>query len=214
LSRVGQELLNVPFDEMVSKLAIAIAEGQLRLDAASLEITKAMGDVKRNPVSLPNILVDSKGELIDEEDPQIITSMIGAGFQPTFYQFTDTIIEVKMAISMERETEYETKSKGKRTTYSRTGNWFYSRTRITSTPVDARYSSTYSYHVEGSSLLRTKITPVPPNQFMQKILDMKAEAIRMQFELKIKEAELALAKKREDVDKKLVEADEKGKIPA
>ena len=119
MGRVGQELLNVPFDDMVAKLAIAIAEGQLRLDAASMEITKAMGDADANPVSLPNILVDSKGALISEDDPQIITSMIGAGFQPTFYQFTDTIIEVKMAITMERTAEYSRKTKGTKKTYLR-----------------------------------------------------------------------------------------------
>ena len=208
MSRVGQELLNVPFDDMVAKLAIAIAEGQLRLDAASMEITKAMGDAEENPVSLPNILVDSKGDLISEDNPQITTSMIGAGFQPTFYQFTDTIIEVRMAITMERTIDYTRKTKGTRKTYSRSGNWFYSNTRVTSTPVDAKYQSTYSYHVEGSSLVRTKITPVPPNQFMQKILDMKAEAIRMSFELKMQEAEQALNKKRDEIDKQLVAAEE------
>ena len=209
MSRVGQELLNVPFDDMVSKLAIAIAEGQLRLDAASMEITKAMGDAEENPVSLPNILVDENGDLISEDDPQITTSMIGAGFQPTFYQFTDTIIEVRMAITMERTIEYSRKTKGTRKTYSRSRNWFYSNTRVTATPVDAKYDSTYSYHVEGSSLLRTKITPVPPNQFMQKILDMKAEAIRLSFELKMQEAEQALNKKRDEIDKELVAAEEK-----
>jgi len=33
---------------------------------------------------------------------------------------------------------------------------------VTTTPVDATYSSKYSYSAEGASLLRTKLVPVPP----------------------------------------------------
>ena len=167
---------------MVAKLAIAIAEGQLRLDAASMEITKAMGDADENPVSLPNILVDSKGALISEDDPQITTSMIGAGFQPTFYQFTDTIIEVKMAISMNRSSQASVSVTAK------VGGAFIPY----SASITASYSSKYSYSVEGSSLLRTKITPVPPNQFIAKLYEMKATLMQkaQMVEIAKKEKEL------------------------
>ena len=201
MASVGQELLNVPFPAMVLKLASAIAEGQYQLDQVSMEIAKLMS---KTQVQIPDITNDDAGAYVE-------VSMLSAGFQPTFYQFTDTIIEVRMAITMERTIDYTKTTKGTRKTYSKRGNWFYSNTRVTSTPVDAKYSSTYSYHVEGSSLLRTKITPVPPNQFMQRILDMKAEAIRMQFELQIAEAELALGKKRDEIDKQLTAANEKNK---
>ena len=193
MSSIGQELLNVPFPAMVLKLASAIAEGQYNLDRVSMQIAKLMS---KTQVQIPDITNDDAGAYVE-------VSMLSAGFQPTFYQFTDTIIEIKMAITMNRSREASVSVTAK-----------YGGAFIPfSATVNASYSSKYSYSVEGSSLLRTKITPVPPNQFMQKILDMKAEAIRMQFELKIKEAELALAKKREDVDKKLIEADDKGKIP-
>jgi tetratricopeptide (TPR) repeat protein len=98
MPNVGQELLNVPFPEMVLKLACAIAEGQYKLDMVSCEIAKFMGDEKTAPVHLPD-LTDPDGKKV------IVTSLIGAGFQPTFYQFTDTIIEVKMAISMNKTTD-------------------------------------------------------------------------------------------------------------
>ena len=39
---VGQELLNVPFPEMVQKLALAIAEGQLALDMNSIEVERLL----------------------------------------------------------------------------------------------------------------------------------------------------------------------------
>jgi hypothetical protein len=186
---VGAELLNVPFPEMVLKLASAIAEGQFKLDQVSCKIAKFMGDKKVAPVYLPD-LTDPEGK------KEIVTSLIGAGFQPTFYQFTDTIIEVKMAISMNQTTEASVSA-------SASGGW-----GPFSASVNASYSSKYSYSVEGSSLLRTKITPLPPNTFMQRILDMKAQMLQQEFSLKMKEAELAIELKRKEIEAEMKKKEE------
>ncbi|HLQ83855.1 MAG TPA: hypothetical protein VK121_08470 [Pseudogracilibacillus sp.] len=190
MANVGQELLNVPFGDMVLKLATAIAEGQYKLDQTSCEIAKFMGDVKAAPVSLPDLTVG------EGEGSTIETSLIGAGFQPTFYQFTDTIIEVKMAITMNKSTE-------KSASVSAKGGF-----ACFSASVNASYSSKYSYSVEGSSLLRTKITPVPPNNFMQRILDMKAQQVQQKFELDLRKQEIALQKEQDEVDKKIEAAEQ------
>jgi hypothetical protein len=162
---------------MVLKLASAIAEGQYKLDMVSCKIAKFMGDKKAAPVYLPD-LTDEEGK------KEIVTSLIGAGFQPTFYQFTDTIIEVKMAISMNQTTEASISMEA-------SAGW-----GPFSASVNASYSSKYSYSVEGSSLLRTKITPLPPNPFMQKVLDMKAQQMQQEFNIKMKEMEIQLELKR------------------
>lgn len=188
MANVGQELLNVPFPEMVLKLATAIAEGQFKLDQVSCEIAKFMGDPEKATVHLPDLTSDDPNETI-------VTSLIGAGFQPTFYQFTDTIIEVKMAISMNKTTEAKVSASAK-------GGW-----GPYSASVNASYSSKYSYSVEGSSLLRTKITPLPPNTFMQRILDMKAQKLQQEFELKLKEAEIALENTRKEQETVMEEMD-------
>ncbi|MBW8383924.1 MAG: hypothetical protein K0M69_15565 [Youngiibacter sp.] len=174
MPNVGQELLNVPFPEMVLKLASAIAEGQFKLDMVSCKIAKMMGDPKQASVSLP--------DLTSDDNETIKTSLIGAGFQPTFYQFTDTIIEVKMAITMNQtfESTFSTSASG--------GFMCFAAS------VNASFSSKYSYSVEGSSLLRTKITPLPPNTFMQRILDMKAQKLQQEFQLKLKQQELEMKK--------------------
>ena len=69
---------------------------------------------------------------------------------PTFYQFTESIIEVKMAISTKSSSEFslEVQAEGGFACFSAS--------------VDAKYSSSYSYSVDGSSLLRTTLKPVPP----------------------------------------------------
>ena len=186
MPNVGQELLSVPFPEMVLKLASAIAEGQYKLDQISTQVAKFMGDKEVAPVYLPD-LTDPEGKR------EIVTSLIGAGFQPTFYQFTDTIIEVKMAISMNRTTEAKASVTAK-------GGW-----GPYSVSVTASYSSKYSYSVEGSSLLRTKITPLPPNAFMEKILDMKAQMLQQQFALQLKKAEVLLELERRELEKQMAE---------
>jgi len=176
---VGQELLNVPFPEMVVKLASAIAEGQLKLDLVSCEIAKIMGDSKKAKVEIPDVT--------KPDNSTITTSLIGAGFQPTFYQFTDTIIEVKMAITMATSTEASLSVTAK-------AGW-----GPFSASVNASYSSKYSYEVSGSSLLRTRITPVPPSTFLQKLLEIKAQMIQQEFELQIKKAELAMQEKQKEI---------------
>lgn len=189
---VGQDLLDVPFPEMVLKLASAIAEGQYKLDTVSCKIAKLMGDVNKSPVYLPNLLADDEDD--EDEEKVIKTSLIGAGFQPTFYQFTDTVIEVKMAITMKKSTEASV-------SVSASGGFF-----CCSASVNASYSSKYSYSAEGSSLLRTKITPVPPNTFMQKVLDMKAQMMQQKFALKLKQAEAKIAEDQAAVDESIKNA--------
>ena len=175
VSGIGQELLAVPFPEMVVKLAGAIAEGQYKLDVMSIEIAKLMA---KTMVQLPDVTKPDAEAFIE-------VSMLNAGFQPTFYQFTDTIIEVKMAISMNRST---TKS----ASVTAKGGW-----GPYSASVNASYSSKYSYSVEGSSLIRTKITPLPPNPFMTKLYEMKSTILQEEQMEAIRQKEEELEKKEE-----------------
>jgi hypothetical protein len=198
---IGQELLNVPFPQMVYQLASAIARSQSLLDRESIDILKVMGNKELAPVFLPAIKIEG-GEVVEEE---IETSMVGAGFQPTFYQFAETIIEVKMAITMSRETEYTSETKGEVKTTSTTSKWWNlsRKTVVTTTPIDATYSSKYNYTQEGSSLIRTRLVPVPPNSIIQRQLDMRSQAMQLMFELDMKKLELALEEKKQALMKEI-----------
>jgi hypothetical protein len=221
---IGQELLNVPMGDMIRQMALAIADGQTKLDAASIEVAEMMGGLK--------VLYDEKGKLSfsdsrvffghewmtlkearaylfadvvidpaerdkyleaimaqakreDGKEPADDTlvrvptrlSMLELGFSPTFYQFVDTIIEVKIAIKITREfTSSVRRTSGSadvgRNEENRTsGLWGFiaggtsgrsERTQVSTSQVDATYSSKYGYSAEGASLLRTKLAPVPP----------------------------------------------------
>jgi hypothetical protein len=204
---VGHELLDVPFPAMIFNMANAIAKSQMALDMGSIEIMRVMGDKKKAPVFLPMVNVGPDGKLIDtgeDGETNLETSMIGAGFQPTFYQFVETIIEVKMTIKMTEDTEYTREEKSKRTSI---GFSLFRGFSITTTPINSTYTNSYNYSVEGSSLLRTRLVPLPPNTFVQRLLDMKAQSIQAYYELELKKAELAIeqlqAEERAEADKLL-----------
>jgi len=203
---VGQELLNVPMGEMVQSLALSIAQAQWQLDKASMTVAELMSGqrILRNlddgqltganneplPAGSDPIIVDSRvmfGYEYSREGNKVVrrpqkVSMLELGFTPVFYQFVDTIIEVKISITMtgSSESSYGYRSQSNSTTYSyensSTRSWWYygnrqSRSQYqvetrTST-VDAKYSSKYGYSIEGASLLRTKLVPIPPPSILE-----------------------------------------------
>lgn len=198
MASLGQELLNVPMGQMIHSMATAIAEGQWNLDRSSMVVAELMsgqrilrdintGDlVNPNPDGSPRIVdsrvcfgytvqLDGQGHV--QRIPQKV-SMMELGFTPTFYQFVDTIIEVKITIKITQETDYSsaTRSTSTDTTNSNQNSWNWGwgwygwgggwgdtrRTTVNTSQVDASYSSKYGYSAEGASLLRTKLVPIPP----------------------------------------------------
>ena len=94
-------------------------------------------------------------------------SMLELGFSPTFYQFVDTIIKVSISIKFTREgsSSYEYSRNTKSTDRSASFSWrkgLKTNKTVTTTQVNASFSQKYSYSAEGSSLLQTKLVPIPP----------------------------------------------------
>jgi hypothetical protein len=170
---VGADLLAVPFPKMVLSLAQAIAKGQTALDKASLNTLKVLA--KTNFDYIPEITevltptnITAGGTTVTGVDVELIApralrmSMLQAGIVPSFYQFTESVIEVKMSISskVESQSEFEFGIE----TEASAGFLFASGS--VSSHVNFRTQNTFSYSVEGSSLLRTTLKPTPPPQRM------------------------------------------------
>lgn len=161
---IGQELLNVPMGDMIRQMAFAIADAQVQLDEASLRVAEMMSGrrIERNPDGSAGATVDTTVLFGGER-----VSMLELGFTPTFYQFIDTVIEVKIAVKMAYEYASSTTIKGERKTASLTFRNGALNYTVTTTPIDATYSSKYNYSAEGASLLRTKLAPVPPPAILE-----------------------------------------------
>ena len=179
MAGIGRDLLDLPFAELVRNLAIAIADGQAALDRNSLEtlrvlvstdvdvitdITEIIEPLVHNVVvSVPDGLGGTKNETITVTGARVTASgaapvkmnLIQAGLLPTFYQFTDAAIEVKLSITMREERESETLNKSN-------GFLGLRASRAFASSVDYRSAAKYSYQATGSSVLRATMKPVPP----------------------------------------------------
>ncbi|EGV50217.1 hypothetical protein [Candidatus Endoriftia persephone] len=210
LTTVYDEEGNVSFDDsrvffgyeyMTMKEARAFAAvddaltGTMGADVIKLNeiLDKIDKDVEGNPVT-------------DDSEIRVPTrlSMLELGFAPVFYQFVDTIIEVKIAIKITRTREYSrtrsnmqterTGSHRRKRSFWGTSRSSSNRTQVSTSQVDATYASKYSYTAEGASLLRTKLSPVPPPPMLEERIRglMDNEEARRQASLEKKRTELGL----------------------
>lgn len=165
MSSIGQQLLDVPFGEMILSLGSAIADAQFQLDLSSARIAQIMAGQTYE-------VKDADGNVVEKIGPIAIDiggtsfTMLELGFTPTFYQFVDTIIEVKISISMTTALE---SSQNRQSSTSATVKAGGAVSAIAgggkiahATSVNAHFASKYQYHAEGSSLIRTKLVPLPP----------------------------------------------------
>jgi hypothetical protein len=118
----------------------------------------------------------------------ILCSMIELGFTPTFYHFVETVIEIKISITMTKSMEGTDASRGNivntvdrsvtHSSASYSSSWWGGRratvntTRLndittTVTPVDAAYSAKFGYSIEASAFVRTKLVPIPPPPILE-----------------------------------------------
>ena len=84
---VGGALTSMRIDELISSLAIGIAQGQMELDRVCMAIAQFMSAAQV-----------AFGKRAGSDEPDLM-SLIELGFTPNFYQFVDTILEVRVAVS-------------------------------------------------------------------------------------------------------------------
>lgn len=99
-------------------------------------------------------------------------SMLELGFTPTFYQFVDTVIELKMSISM--NSSVETSQSSTRISAKASLGFFSAKANVSC--VSASFASKYQYSAEGSSIMRTKLVPIPPPAILEERIRKMIEA--------------------------------------
>lgn len=172
---IGDELLDIPFADMLRNLAFAIAEGQLALDRSSIETLQFLANNRIDLVPEVFEVIEPAQQTVQLSGGQPLTvntvnirssgatpvsvSLLQAGLQPTFYQFTEAQIEVKLSITIKRtESTQPASSAGSPGTIKVRGY----TTRAFASSVNYRTSNTYSYTAQGASVMRATIRPVPP----------------------------------------------------
>jgi hypothetical protein len=166
ITQIGAELAEVPFSDMIANVAQGIADGQRALDLTSV----------RTMVELSQIQVDLIPEIAEVITPDpfdvpvpghpsirvtgarvnasasdaVQMSALQAGILPSFYQFSEAVIQLKMSLQLREVTETETDGSSA------------PALRIFGSHVNFRTKNTYDYTVEGSSSVTATIRPVPP----------------------------------------------------
>ncbi|GKT11791.1 MAG: hypothetical protein ISEC1_P0761 [Thiomicrorhabdus sp.] len=164
---VGQELLDVPLPQMVSDLAMGIAKAQAILDKNSLNTTLALADETFTYVPKVVGTIDETGSepvatinTIKVENMPLI-----AFIKPTWYQFSETKIEVSMDI----KTSFTSATKVG-VSASVKGGWGPVSASI---KVDVEHNRKFGKEVKGTSKLSVTLVPVPPPESMLPEVDIK-----------------------------------------
>jgi hypothetical protein len=170
ITQIGNELAEVPFGDFISNVAQGIADGQRALDLTSvrtlIELSKTTVELipEVTEVITPEpfdvnvsghapIEVTGARVTASAAEP-IAMSALQAGIVPSFYQFAEATIQLKMSLQMREveKTETEGTQKG---TKSRGRQLFGSH-------VNFRTQNTFTYTAEASSSVTAILRPVPP----------------------------------------------------
>lgn len=184
------ELGSVPIGEMVRSMAMAVADAQFALDRSSLMVAEFMSG--RHPLRDPQtgrlvegagapVMVDSRiqfgFDVVDGKRVPRAVSLMELGFVPNFYQFVDTVIEVKMALKLGKPATAIDPGTGMVAAPAAGPGWGGPGSRgegvvVSSTPIDAGYAAAYGFNLELASVFKTKIVPVPPPSTLEERLRM------------------------------------------
>lgn len=154
MASVGQELLDVPLPDMVTKLALGIAEAQKALDENSIETAEELAEAKIEVIPAFTQTIAADGSITFTAAPAVQMSLIQVGLNPTFYQFAEASIEVTMDIKTTTSQETNIKVGFK----AKVGFSMWSA----SVRVDVSHNRKFQKEVRGTSRLFTKMVPVPP----------------------------------------------------
>lgn len=167
VSQVGNELQEVQFGEMLRSIAQGIADGQHALDLAAVQTLVALSTtfvdvipeisevITPQPLTVPisgqpSIEVTGARITATTSDPVQLTAL-QAGLVPTFYQFTEVDINLKISVQLRQVTTTETDGTKSFGIFA-----FGSH-------VNFRNQNTYSYSVDASSSVTATLKPVPAN---------------------------------------------------
>ena len=165
--QLAQQLSEVPFGDLLTSMGRGLAEAQFALDRMSSLVALTLSGNY-------GLETDAAGEwiVVEREQPCRFRRgravVAGARLHPTFYQLVDTILEIKVSISMTLDQSVQEE---RRSTVSDQQSWTEGgflgiggtkRTKTNTTTVSSQFSSRFQYSVEGASVVRTKLVTVPP----------------------------------------------------
>jgi hypothetical protein len=137
----------VSFADLVRMLAEGIADAQVELDRASAELIVELANTRVSVVRSITETVQEDGSVQTVAAEPVELSLLELGVQPTFYQFSESTVEVAMDLEIAEEVETETETAGRKTLFARTR--------------DIKEERKLNRDVSVSSKLTARLVPVP-----------------------------------------------------
>ena len=169
----GRDLLHVSLGDIIRDVALSIADAQRGLDAASTQTAEFMSgrvmlrdpetggliDVDGKPTKTPTVVSSEVmfGQEVNEQGVRIprLVSMMELGFVPTFYQFVDTTIEMKLSVRLSGASVSQQRLSHRSGAIAHDGR----RLVVQATTVDAGFASAYGYQAQLATTVSTKLRP-------------------------------------------------------
>lgn len=165
IAQVGAELAEVPIDQLITTLAKGIADGQQALDMASVQtlITLAHTTVNLIP-EITEVLTPAPFQVqVSGHAPIEITgarvtasaaepvamSALQAGIVPSFYQFTEATIQLKLSVQIREAQEQDE------------DGTIHPIFLLYGSSVNFKTQNTFSYSADASSSVTVIVKPVP-----------------------------------------------------
>jgi len=193
---VGNALANVRIDQMILNLAKGIAWGQYELDKVGVDITKMMGvpgtvSIGGDKISLleagfvpsfyhfVDTILELKMEINirEEESSKLATVDTTSGSSETSFNTEFSLKSTtKGGFNVGFASGSQSVEVGVKAGFSQKSTSAYSRS------VDASHAQKFSQDLSASSLMRTKLVPVPPPEILLERITMLLEKLRKEAE--------------------------------
>lgn len=164
IGQVGSELAEVPVGDLLRSVAQGIADGQAALDLAAVQtlivLSQTMVDLIpeiTEVISPEKLKVQTDGDTIEVTGARVTAtpsdsvqlSALQAGLTPSFYQFAEATIQLKLSVQLREVRETQSPTLGPPVLRAFASN------------VNMRTQNTYSYSAEASSSVTALLKPVP-----------------------------------------------------
>jgi len=165
IGQIGSELAEVPVGDLLRSVALGIADGQAALDLAAVKTLIALSQTTvdlipeiTEVISPETLEVATDGDTIEVTGARVTAtpsdavqlSALQAGLTPSFYQFAEATIQLKLSVQLRDVREFQSPTLGPPVL------------RAFATSVNPRTQNTYSYSADASSSVTALLKPVPP----------------------------------------------------
>jgi len=165
IGQIGSELAEVPVGDLLRSVAQGIADGQTALDLAAVqtlivlsgtmvdlipEITEVISPEKLKVPTNDGTIEVTGARVTGSGAEPVQLSALQAGLTPSFYQFAEATIQLKLSVQLREVRETQSPTLGPKIL------------KAFASSVNMRTQNTYTYSAEASSSVTALLKPVPP----------------------------------------------------